>query len=187
MNTVRLVILSYSERVKTPLRNHSVLLQFSHPQESWRKLTANHHPGCVAKDTDTMDKGSSPQHLLYWLIIITRLHSKPHYSKFLSHLNDPQPSVLASLVSLCSANNSCFQGKKKKPKNHQQPKFSLCQKQSTEWHITLSFKHFFYCKFFVNIHIVITKKTKENFSLLNFRVVIIYKKINSFTLKKTTA
>lgn len=116
MNTVRLVILSYSERVKTPLRNHSVLLQFSHPQESWRKLTANHHPGCVAKDTDTMDKGSSPQHLLYWLIIITRLHSKPHYSKFLSHLNDPQPSVLASLVSLCSANNSCFQGKKKNPK-----------------------------------------------------------------------
>lgn len=116
MNTVRLVILSYSERVKTPLRNHSVLLQFSHPQESWRKLTANHHPGCVAKDTDTMDKGSSPQHLLYWLIIITRLHSKPHYSKFLSHLNDPQASVLASLVSLCSANNSCFQGKKKTQK-----------------------------------------------------------------------
>jgi len=31
-------------------------------------------------------------------------------------MNDPQPSVLASLVSLCSANNSCFQGKKKTQK-----------------------------------------------------------------------
>lgn len=84
-------------------------------------------------------------------------HISYSHSRFLSHFNNPQASVLASLTYQYSRpNNFCCQGKEEK-NCHSWP----CQLQCKKWHATLSFKLFLLqvlCKYLYSHYKKIPKK-----------------------------
>lgn len=87
------------------------------------------------------------------------------HSRFLSHFNNPQASVLASLTYQYSRpSNFCCQGKEKK----KLPELTLSTTMQEMTHHFI-FQTFFYCKFFANICMVITKKYQRKFQSIQFQ------------------